>query len=278
MWSVGRVARFLLLGLAAASQAASANVIGLPNAEPNVFVAIRGLVPEGSRVVGIRFISNDATLFPMVSLAREAPQAAGLPSPGTLLRAVTNVLGVHGVVTASFPPYQLSEDEVLWAVVRFPDNQPLHNDGIGGGPGIGWRGQTILAEERSLFSVNGSMNEFTPAFDLEFVFTGPDVGKAIAPAEPTGAHPLTFEARTTIQPLAQVSFQIAVPRDGRLVLDVYDVAGRRVIRLVDQVVSAGQYAYAWRGDTNGRSASSGVYAFAARFDNNVKSGKILLLR
>ncbi len=57
-----------------------------------------------------------------------------------------------------------------------------------------------------------------------------------------------------------VAFEFELPSRTRLVLDVYDLNGRRVKRIVDAVVEAGRHPFTWRGDDeSGRSMGPGVY-------------------
>jgi photosystem II stability/assembly factor-like uncharacterized protein len=57
--------------------------------------------------------------------------------------------------------------------------------------------------------------------------------------------------------------ELATSRDGRLRLQVFDVAGRRVRTLVDEVRPAGRRSVAWDGtDDSGSSLPSGVYFYS----------------
>ena len=66
--------------------------------------------------------------------------------------------------------------------------------------------------------------------------------------------PNSFNPRTTI------SFSIA--QDGRTRLAVYNLAGRLVDVIVDEVLRADTHEYTWDGkDRSGRSVASGVYVY-----------------
>ena len=66
--------------------------------------------------------------------------------------------------------------------------------------------------------------------------------------------PNSFNPRTTI------SFSTA--QDGRARLAVYNVAGRLVDVIVDEVLRADTHEYTWEGrDRNGRTVASGVYIY-----------------
>ncbi|MFQ5601481.1 MAG: FlgD immunoglobulin-like domain containing protein [Candidatus Krumholzibacteriia bacterium] len=276
----------LLGALLAAPEVMAIGVVGLGEPHVNVFVAVRGLLPESTMVTGIRFHSNDATVFSEVSLATEAG-GRWLPRVGTVLRSVPNVIGRPGDVTVQFPAYETTENEHLWAIVRFPDNAPLLASGLGGGPGIGWRDSPVLEDERSLFSVDGAMNEFTPAFDISFVTAMPQVGKAGAsqPPQPQDEKPEHLKARTYLaagspnpaNPAARIEFGLARPMHVRL--GIYNIAGRRVRDLVQGPLSAGVHQRNWNGrDDHGMLVASGIYIVTLRAAEKVLRQKLVILK
>jgi hypothetical protein len=66
--------------------------------------------------------------------------------------------------------------------------------------------------------------------------------------------PNPFGSATTVR--------FAVPAEGPVNLEVFDVAGRRVARLVDRVLVAGSHAATWDGrDASGSRVASGVYLY-----------------
>lgn len=67
-------------------------------------------------------------------------------------------------------------------------------------------------------------------------------------------YPNPFNPVTTIR--------FSVPEPGRVTLAVYDVLGRRVATLLDEVVTAGVHSVAWNaGDDLGQSVASGAYVY-----------------
>jgi hypothetical protein len=73
-----------------------------------------------------------------------------------------------------------------------------------------------------------------------------------APAPALANHPNPFNPRTTLR------FTVTAP--GRVVLDIYDLRGRRVRRLLDAQLAAGARTAVWDGrDEGGREVGSGVY-------------------
>lgn len=86
-----------------------------------------------------------------------------------------------------------------------------------------------------------------------------------------GAYPNPFNAGTT------VSF--AVPAAGRVRLDVMDVRGRQVVKLLDQELTAGQHTCPWDGrDNQARAMPSGVYLLRLITAHGNDGGRLTLVR
>lgn len=276
-------ASWLALGALMLSwEIATAGVVGFRGSYDDVFVAVRGLVSEGTVVRGIRFYSNDATTFPEVLLASDGAGPVRLPRAGAVVRRVAGVMGGPGYVTVEFPPYAVAEAQFLWAVVRFPDRSPMRASGLQGGPAIGWRAERVLPQERSLFSVGGAVNEFSPAFDISLV-TGQEASLMGAGSSSLLASievPTSLEVRTQRdEPGGGVLFRLNVPRAGHLTVYVYSIAGRRVRRLVEGDVASGARAVRWDGlDGDGRSVASGIYLYKVELNGERKTGKVVLWR
>jgi hypothetical protein len=83
--------------------------------------------------------------------------------------------------------------------------------------------------------------------------------------------PNPFNPRTIIR--------YAVPRQGRVRLEVFDVTGRRIEVLVDKIQEAGSYAVDWNGrEATGALAASGVYIYRLTAGKTALSRKMILLR
>jgi subtilisin-like proprotein convertase family protein len=78
-------------------------------------------------------------------------------------------------------------------------------------------------------------------------------------------------------PRTQISFELA--RAGKVQLDIYDVRGRLVSRLVDESMPIGKHQVTWDGtDSKGSAVSSGTYLYRLRADGKVHDRKMLLVR
>ena len=84
--------------------------------------------------------------------------------------------------------------------------------------------------------------------------------------------PNPFNPETTIP------FSLAAP--GRVVIRIYDVAGRVVRTLLDKPEEAGWHIVRWSGQTDdGNATASGVYFYRIEYpDGGITSKKMILLR
>jgi len=62
-------------------------------------------------------------------------------------------------------------------------------------------------------------------------------------------------------------------------LNIYDILGRAVRKLVDEDLSAGEHLVAWNGaDESGAAVASGVYVYRLSVDGQAVSRKMTLLK
>ncbi|UCG92618.1 MAG: T9SS type A sorting domain-containing protein [candidate division WOR-3 bacterium] len=70
----------------------------------------------------------------------------------------------------------------------------------------------------------------------------------------------------------------SIPYQGRVVLSIYDVSGRKVKPLVNKLQNAGDYTIEWKGkDSRGLELPSGTYFFNFRFNDYSKIEKCLII-
>lgn len=84
-------------------------------------------------------------------------------------------------------------------------------------------------------------------------------------------HPNPFNPSTTIS--------YFIPDDARVVLEIFDVAGKPVTRLVDTQQKPGHYTVRWNGlDRAGEQVKTGVYLYRLTYGKHVISRKMVLVR
>ena len=83
--------------------------------------------------------------------------------------------------------------------------------------------------------------------------------------------PNPFNPKTTI------AFTLPVPQD--VTIDVFDIAGRRVVTLLDDSLGAGQHFVEWTGrDAEGQRVASGIYFYRMNAGEEQFSRKMVLLK
>ncbi|UCF78536.1 MAG: T9SS type A sorting domain-containing protein [Candidatus Eiseniibacteriota bacterium] len=80
-----------------------------------------------------------------------------------------------------------------------------------------------------------------------------------------------------VNPSATIRFSVATP--GRVELSVFDVSGRVVRTLKDEILAAGEYSVSWDGKNDaGERVSSGVFFYQLRTPDRRSAKKIVILR
>jgi hypothetical protein len=105
------------------------------------------------------------------------------------------------------------------------------------------------------------------------------VAPVVASTAPDAAAPfeLAQNAPNPFNPVTTIPFELA--RAGRVTLDVYDVAGRRVRSLADGDLAAGLHQRSWDGrDDAGRAVASGVYFYRLKAAGRSETRRMLLLK
>jgi hypothetical protein len=108
-----------------------------------------------------------------------------------------------------------------------------------------------------------------------YSFTSPAVTVPVLHLTLSGNQPNPFNPSTTITFEVPGSANAPVPT----LLDVYDLAGRRVRRLLAEPVDAGRHEARWDGkDDGGRSVSSGVYVARLQAAGESRTLKMTLVK
>ena len=149
---------------------------------------------------------------------------------------------------------------------------------IGGYPGV------IDAYGASFSDVNETATCLNELYDECEMPTDPEVGPSpiqviIAPAPEEDVVPdrmdgdvvLPSEIRVSGHPnplTGSTTISYSLPAGGRVMIEVYDIQGRRIAALVDAQKSAGFHGVIWNGkDSTGNAAASGVYFCRVKLEN-----------
>ncbi|MBU1698879.1 MAG: choice-of-anchor D domain-containing protein, partial [Candidatus Eisenbacteria bacterium] len=73
--------------------------------------------------------------------------------------------------------------------------------------------------------------------------------------------------------------EFALPAEGLVRLEVYDISGKKIRSLINRVENAGRYTSVWDGrDSSGEPVASGIYFYRLRMDGKSKTRTCALLR
>jgi flagellar hook assembly protein FlgD len=76
----------------------------------------------------------------------------------------------------------------------------------------------------------------------------------------------------------RTSVELALPVDGRARVDIYDVRGRLVRKLLDEDLPAGNHSRTWEGqDDRGQRVASGVYMVKVQHPGGSRVTKVSLV-
>jgi hypothetical protein len=102
---------------------------------------------------------------------------------------------------------------------------------------------------------------------------------AAVPESPGGGSRLALAPPRPNPSREDSAIRFAVPVETRVTLDVFDVCGRRVRRLLDAALPAGAHDVTWRGDDErGRAVDAGLYFVRLRCGADVATQRVLRLR
>jgi hypothetical protein len=128
-------------------------------------------------------------------------------------------------------------------------------------------GTALDANNRVFFDVHPGVITITGS-DVRSLGTGGNVPTTYALEQ---NYPNPFNASTVVR--------FSIPHDGRVRLEVFDVLGRKVRTLVDDVKPLGLYAVDWDGtDNSGTPVSTGVYFYRIQTADYSKTRSMLLLK
>jgi len=111
------------------------------------------------------------------------------------------------------------------------------------------------------------------AVSAEGEFRSPEISIKIPPKPFT----LYQNAPNPFNPSTTIKYYL--PEDALVALDIYDISGKRIARLVNEGQEKGYYTVVWNGkDTRGNVAASGLYFYRLIAGKKKMSKKMVLLR
>jgi hypothetical protein len=268
--------------LAPALSRGAERMVGVVPSGDTVTLLKQFQVPAGTAIVGAEFTSNDpSTAFPEVTLISSVLHGTG---PGKVEASVMNARETRsGVVQVFWPTPVAAVHGVDYFVgVRFP--LTLRKEGMGIGPAIG---ATDVPEPNGSYIASEQASPLQPIrVDLHIRLLIGGVGKASAsgdPAESTHAEreadPFFLSVESPFSPNDPAKITFGVNRSGKVTLDVYNVAGRRVRRLVQSNMPVGLHHAAWDGrDARGNMVALGIYLVRLETTGQSLAHKLVMVR
>lgn len=183
-------------------------------------------------------------------------------------------------------------------------------DGSGDGPAVLWVSRLELEDSTVYFAgtttglysttaLNGSNTtwslegaESIGNVVINMVQTRPFDGKVLVATHGTGmystrykdyvgiqdAAPPNLQVRLSPNPVVtQAMFQFNMGSAERVIIELYDIQGRKVNQLLNQPMAAGQHTLAWNGtDTNGQKLAAGTYIAVLQAGKNKSTVKLVV--
>jgi len=258
-------------------------VLGLESESAGGWLAIGVAVPDDHALAGILWYNNDGLVnYPTLSVG--TGHAGG---PGSLSAMVSVAEQVSGTSSdwselAFSQPVGATQGK-LFLVFEFPAGGDFQAEGEGGGPAIGYcagdqgtpgwvsgDGEFWMPlHEESGFAVRPVLVPLEEGMMLKSM-DGDDGANQVPVASSylaTGPNPFN--------PITEIKF--GLERSSDVVIDVYNLRGARVVRLVDEAMAAGHHSVRWTGtDAKGRRVASGAY-FARLIAGDVTLTKRMML-
>lgn len=265
-------------------------VFGLSRVTQETYLAAWVPLDTGTVITGLRWYQNDGlTSFPDI-----LAMAGTIKWPLAVSAAVPLAQNVPGIGSSwselVFAQPVTADSGGLYLVLHLPAESVFQHAGNGGGFGLGFMpGDGI---RRGWVSGNGEdWNPIRPERQLAIEpvlqmnkSTSTPLVLHLGVGRPGGKTEFEGEsdAGLTISPNpfnASTAIRFSLPFAGQAALDVYDLHGRRVVRLMSEFLSAGAHSVDWSGiDDAGRSVASGVYFAKLRSDSIESSRSFVLLK
>jgi hypothetical protein len=286
------VAVVFAVGTAVAQE--PAGLMNLTPVEAQSCLAVTVPVAADQAVVGVRWYNNDGSvpferIWVEAGWSDQAPSGLGTVVVGTDVQGLTLGWSQWG-----FAQSVASTSGELHLVFQLPPFAESQNEGLGGGPGMGY----VEGEGAGWLTADGAMwVQLASSCQLmcEAVY-GPRTQETLilapvqARVELKVGQPVAMD-QDVVQPRTemaspypnpfnpQVNLKFTLARAQRARVSIYDVMGRLVCEVWDRETSAGPHVVAWDGTgRTGARQASGVYLVRLVSPDLVDVRRVLLMK
>ena len=281
------IVSLLLLALAAAPPSGAVDGVLSYDSSAVKPIYLRAFdLVEGERITGATLHINDRTALP--TRIRLVPcDPTGHPDWGLAVSTIASLFSVEGEVLEvdlGFGPFP--DAGRIWLAVEFGQGTDSLEEGVGGGPALGYYqrhsplGSQLLSPDGGL-SFDFLSPDLTLAMELRMESTGsgavsPAGAMMLAGQEPRRALPL-HAAPNPFNPRTELFFEL--PQAGEVELVLYDVRGRKVRTLVEGHRPSGLQSVMWDGrDGQGVQVASGTLYARLRGPGITQTARLVLLQ
>lgn len=232
-------------------------------------------VSAGTTITGAQFANNDpATEFPEVLLVRGPLRSI---SAGTTVASATNVRESSGGVVAVTwsTPVVVSQAGTYYVTVRIPAGQG--KEGAGRGAAIGANNAATATGNYTAGGTDGVLVPVRADLGISLV-TGSS--KASGHSVPPGSTEKVQPFLRASEGASGVTIDFGgLDRESQVHVSIYDVHGRHVREVVQEVLSVGSHRRTWDGlDERGARVAAGVYVFKLQAGETSLTKKIVKSR
>ncbi len=227
--------------------------------------------------------NNDGSLaFPEALVGTGYASGPGLVTDGLVIAEE-----VYGASLAwselTFTEPVAASQGALYLVFTFPPGAEYTAPGEGGGPAIGYYEEQIGS--RGWITGNGEQwDRLHDSYRFAVIpqFVPYEEGMAVKCLDGDKEDLPVVRTYLTMYPNPfnpQTTFKFGLRHKAQVEIEIYDLRGMRVLRLVDGVLPAGHHAVVWAGrDGNGRQVASGAYFARMRAGTETLTQRMMLLR